>query len=424
MRRAASWMALVVVAWAGACAAAEGSGPAGTAGGSAGAGNADAANEIGSSSGGGFGDAGLDVSSPDDAALEPDAACVTASESAELEYLPVDIIWMVDNSVSMKPAIDQVTQGLNAFAQLIDGKNLDYKVIMLSLRSPTNPVTIGGGTRYAVCVPPPLAGDTNCGNSARFFQSSVDIRSTQPLEQFLGTLAQTNGYVLGQERGGEPWKDELRPSATRTIVVVTDDNSRLSATEFEHFAGGKNPFNSLTLPPGILETYWNGLFSGYVFSGIYGWGSDTDPSVKCSYPGGSQPPASGFTYTHLVQKTGGVRAQLCAGSAAWGPFFDSVAQAVAKASKLTCTLALPTPSQGTLDPKKVNVQVVAASGVTTLHKVSNAAACDQSGGWYYDDEASPTQVLLCPVSCDAAGQAGASGQVDIEVFFGCETIVK
>jgi hypothetical protein len=332
---------------------------------------------------------------------------------------------MVDNSVSMKPAVDEVTAGLNAFAQLIAAKNLDYKVIMLSLRSKTNPVIISGSQRYAVCIPPPLAGDANCGNGPRFFQSSIDIKSTQPLEQFLGTLGQTNGYTPGTERGGDPWQQELRAGASRTIVVVTDDNARLSANDFEHFAGGKNPFNSLTLPAGILEPFWNGLFTDYVFSGIYGWGSDSDPSVKCTYPGGTQPPASGTTYTELVQKTGGVRAQLCAGSAAWGPFFDAVAQAVVTGSKLSCELALPIPSQGTLDPSKVNVRVVTPTGTTTLFKVAGAAACDASGGWYYDDEVNPTKVLLCPSSCQAAQDAGsASGQVQIEVLFGCATIVK
>jgi hypothetical protein len=102
-----------------------------------------------------------------------------------------------------------------------------------------------------------------------------------------------------------------------------------------------------------------------------------------------------------------------------------VAQAVVKGSKLSCELALPTPSQGTLDPSKVNVRVVTPTGTTTLFKVAGAAACDASGGWYYDDEVNPTKVLLCPSSCQAAQDAGsASGEVQIEVLFGCATIVK
>ncbi len=380
--------------------------------------------------GGGGGVAGADGgvlidSGPSDAPFDPDAACATTTEKATPELLPVDIIWAVDNSISMSPAIDEVTKGLNAFAQLIGGKNLDYRVIMLSYRSKTNPVTVKGSPRYAVCIPPPLAGDSGCGNGPRFFQSSIDIRSTQPLEQILGTLGQTDGYKQGQEKGGEPWKDKLRPTASKTFVIVSDDNSRLAASDFENFPGGKNPFNSSTLPPGILDASWNGLFTGYVFDGLYGWGSTSSASVKCQYPGGSSPPSAGPTYTQLVLKTGGVRAQICDGASAWGPFFNDVAQAVTHNSKLSCELALPTPSVGTLDPLKVNVGIVSATGSTTLPKVAGAGACTASGGWHYDNDTAPTKVILCPASCAAAEQAGLkTGAVEIAVQFGCTTVVR
>ena len=398
-----------------------------------GGGVTDASTDTGSSGGsggsGGTGglatDATLDLNLPTDAQFDPDAACATASEAAEIEFLPVDIIWVVDNSVSMAPAIAEVTAGLNAFVALIAGRSLDYKVIMLSLRSKTNPVQVGGSDRFGVCIPPPLAGDSDCGNGPNFFQSSIDIRSTQPLEQFLGTLGQTNGYRPGDEKGGEPWMQELRPQATKTIVVVSDDNSRLSADQFETFPGGGNPFNSLDLPPGILDSSWNGLFDDYVFDALYGWGSDTNPGVKCTYSGGGSPPSSGATYTELVSRTSGVRAQICDGSSAWGPFFDAVAQAVSQTSKIRCELDIPPPSEGTLDPGKVNVTVNGMNGSTTVLKVAGAAACDSAGGWYYDDDANPTQVILCPASCDAAqAEADVAAGVSVDVHFGCATLVK
>lgn len=362
---------------------------------------------------------------PDGPDVTPDSACASSVQEATTTQLPVDIVWMVDNSASMQPAIAEVTAGLNDFAALIAGKNLDYRVIMLSLRSKTSPVVISGSNRYPVCIPPPLAGDADCGDGARFFQSSVDIRSTQPLEQFLGTLGQTAGYQQGEAKGGEPWADKLRPEATKTIVVVTDDNARLSPTDFETFPGGQNPFNSLTLPPGILDPSWSGLFEGYVFSGIYGWGSDNDPSVTCVYTDGTKPPSAGPTYTTLVKKTGGVRAKLCDASAAWGPFFDAVAQAVIETSKLSCELSIPKPQDGELDPAAVNVQIVSNDMPSPLYKVSGAAACGPDGGWYYDDDVAPTKVLLCPASCDAAQAAVGPGKTGkIEVLFGCATVAK
>jgi hypothetical protein len=371
-------------------------------------------------------DGGLQFDGQGDAdPLDPDSACAAAVQEATVEVLPVDIIWMIDNSASMNPAIQEVQAGLNAFAGQIGAKNIDYKVIMLSLRSKTSPIIINGGTRYPVCIPPPLAGDSNCGTGPRFFHSSIDILSTQPLEQFLGTLGQTEGYKPGQAKGGDPWAAELRTQATKTIVVVTDDNARLSATEFETFMAGQNPFNSLMLPDGILRSSWNGLFDGYLFSGIYGWGSDTDPSLTCASGTPGFPASSGPTYTTLVQKTGGVRAKICDGAAAWQPFFDSVAQAVIATSKLSCVLDIPTPMSGILDKNAVNVQIVDNGVATPVYKVAGASACGVGGGWYYDNDAAPTKIILCPESCDTANASVGPGKMGrIEVLFGCATILK
>ena len=344
-------------------------------------------------------------------------ACTGVSAEATLEALPVDIIWMVDNSNSMDPAIAQVKAGMNNFAALIAASSLDYKVILLSKRG-TGPLEI--------CIPQPLAGDASCGNGPLFFQSSVDVLSTQPLEQFLGTLGQTEGYMLGQPRGGEPWAQELRLEATKTIVVVTDDNARLSATQFQTFAGGQNPFNSLTLPPGILDASWGGLFNNFVFSGIYGWGDPNDPTVTCQYPDTTSPPNAGPTYTTLVQLTGGVRAQICDGAPAWANFFDSVAQAVVQSSEVDCVLAIPPPPEGEeLDIDKVNVELVSGNDATLIPNVTNQAGCGSGEGWYYDDPVTPANVILCPVSCDHAQDlAGPNQPGKVEVQFGCDTIVQ
>ncbi|MEO7092129.1 MAG: hypothetical protein ABI175_02685 [Polyangiales bacterium] len=370
-------------------------------------------------------DVGLDVKA-DTGPIDPDAACASTAVTAKVDVLPVDIIWVVDNSSSMEPAVAQVKTGLNDFAAKIAAKSLDYKVIMLAIRNKTSPLTLGGGTRYPVCIPAPLAGDDNCGNGPRFFHTSVDIFSTQPLEQILGTLGQTAGYKVGESRGGDlPWADQLRKTATKTFVIVTDDDSRLSATEFETFAGGKNPFNSNTLPPGILDPSWTAItggFDGYSFSGIYGWGSLTDPSVVCKFTDGTSPAKSGATYTTLVTKTGGVRAKLCDGAAAWGTFFDAIATSVVKTSKLACDLEIPLPATGTLDPSQVNVRISSGGKTEIIPKVKDAAACGTDAGWYYDDDLAPKRVFLCPAACTKVNTPISTDKNTIEVLFGCKTI--
>ncbi len=360
---------------------------------------------------------------PTDVSLAPDAACSRSAVAAQIERLPVDIIWVVDNSISMAPAIDEVIRGLNTFAGVVGSRGLDYRVVLLSLRNVLRNVTVPDGRRYAVCIPAPLAGNALCGNGPRFFHSSVDIRSTQPLEQLLGTLGQTMGYTAADPRGGEAWRAFLRPAASKSIVVVTDDQSRLSADLFETFRGGTNP-NSRTfdLPPGLLDPSWGGLFTNYTFSGIYGWGDAANPAVRCMYPGGTSAASSGAVYSTLVSRRGGVRARICDGASTWAPFFDRIATAVERTSRIACDLAIPTPPGGSvLDPRLVNV-VVRGTTETLIGKVANAAACRSTGGWYYDNEARPTRVTLCPASCDRANEELRGGSAAIEVQFGCITI--
>ena len=75
----------------------------------------------------------------------------------------------------------------------------------------------------------------------------------------------------------------------------------------------------------------------------------------------------------------------------------------------------------------MNVAFTSPLGSTQLFQVdgpSGATPCDPTkGGWYYDDPKTPTKILLCPASCDAANAivgAGKPGQ--IEVTFGCNTV--
>ena len=88
--------------------------------------------------------------------------------------------------------------------------------------------------------------------------------------------------------------------------------------------------------------------------------------------------------------------------------------------QLACEIAVPTPTQGTLDPMKVNVSYTPGGGSEqTIGKVADEASCGASGGWYYDDNANPTMIILCPSTCDGV-QADDEGK--IEVVLGCTTI--
>jgi hypothetical protein len=352
-----------------------------------------------------------------------DADCPAVVVSARVERAPVDMIWVVDNSASMQVAIDQVSRGLAHFADQVAASGLDYRVIMLSLRSSSNPVRIGSSDRFGVCVTPPLAGDEWCGDGERFFHINADIRSVEPLEQLLGTLAQTSGYGPEDARGSEPWAHLLRPEATKSIIVVSDDNSRLSPDDFERFSGGGNPFGETTLPPGLFDRSWERTFHDYLFHALYGYGDAGDRGDRCVYSDGSSPPSGGPTYTTLVQRTGGVRAPICTGADAWRPFFNQVATSVVRSARRDCRIAIPTPPEEMMFvPDMLNVVLRSTGEEQTLPRVEHLDACGFSGGWYYDDASSPTEVSLCPESCDQAVHAIRYYGASLLVEFGCDSL--
>lgn len=91
---------------------------------------------------------------------------------------------------------------------------------------------------------------------------------------------------------------------------------------------------------------------------------------------------------------------------------------------VACNYDLPDAAGGeTIDPERVNVLVLpsGASAPDTIPQVNGAAACNTSGGWYYDDNLAPSGILFCPATCTAVeGDAGAR----VELLFGCESVVK
>jgi hypothetical protein len=91
-----------------------------------------------------------------------------------------------------------------------------------------------------------------------------------------------------------------------------------------------------------------------------------------------------------------------------------------RGNALPCDYALP---KNTTDPKKVNVDFTPKGGATTrLLYVTDASGCDPvNGGWYYDNAAMPSRIIVCGATCDAF-KKDPSGQVDI--VLGCGTVIK
>jgi hypothetical protein len=94
-----------------------------------------------------------------------------------------------------------------------------------------------------------------------------------------------------------------------------------------------------------------------------------------------------------------------------------------RGAALSCSYLIPQPPSGeTIDYNAINVQYTPEGGAPTIiPQVSAPVGCPPSGlAWYYDNPASPKQIILCDTSCTQI--KATKGQVDVLV--GCATILK
>lgn len=79
----------------------------------------------------------------------------------------------------------------------------------------------------------------------------------------------------------------------------------------------------------------------------------------------------------------------------------------------------PMPAGQDIDPTKVNVNFRDSLGM--VHTVGQAPGPDscQNGGWYYDNPAAPTNISLCPSTCEVVK---ADGKAELDILLGCNVI--
>jgi hypothetical protein len=95
-----------------------------------------------------------------------------------------------------------------------------------------------------------------------------------------------------------------------------------------------------------------------------------------------------------------------------------------RTAELACSFPIPTSERAGQDvePGEVNLKYTSGSGdAVTIPQVADSGACDADGGWYYDDNAMPTTMTLCPASC---GAVNGDPNGSLEIVLGCRTVVK
>ena len=319
-----------------------------------------------------------------DAALDPDAACASSTLTATKAM--VDIIFVIDTSGSMTEEIVQTKKNINDFAQTIGKSGLDYQVIMLA-----QPGVAGN----SVCVPPPLGGANCASNPPTFQHIPVGIGSKDSLSKILSTYDSATPNLN--------WAKYLRPTATKVFVEITDDNSALAFASFETQLLAK-------LPAGMFGTAQN---RKYIFDSICGW---TDPSAPLSAMKCPTAVNIGAEYQNLSLLTKGIIDSVC--KADYKAVFQNIAKGVS--GLLGCQFNMPVSNGNPIDPTKVLVYFTPGSGPSVnFTQVTDPSKCAQfPDGWYFDNNAAPTKILLCAGACATVG-SDASGKVDILV--GCAT---
>jgi hypothetical protein len=322
-------------------------------------------------------------------------SCAAISASAEAKLQPADIIIAVDTSGSMDEESAEVQANLNNFATIITQSGIDVHVVLIADSS--------------VCIPPPLGAGPCNGMDEKLpaYRHVVQgVASTDAFQQILATYPQ--------------WKGVLRAEASKTLAVVSDDESNMSAAAFTQallaldpptFQGFKFDAIVSSMSPDAC------IFGGCFFNCLACTNPCCNKAAFCTPLSAEE----GKIYKELINQTGGVYGDLC--SQNFGPVFADMATAVVKSSQLSCVYDIPPPpDMETFDPTKVNVNYTPGGGAPTpILNVPDPSACGTTGGWYYDDPAQPTKIIACPTTCGTL-KADANGKVD--VLFGCQTEIK
>ncbi|WP_441288612.1 hypothetical protein ACSRUE_42875 [Sorangium sp. KYC3313] len=406
----------------------------------------------GETSGSGLGNGGeFDVGSgtgDKDAGLNGDTACVATRLQADYQQRPADIIFIIDNSESMKDEINSVQRNINQnFASIIAASKIDFRVIMLSRHGSSD-------VEQSVCIEAPL-GSGSCSpvpstpntNPPHFYQYNLDISSLDSLCMAIDTL---KGAVQPRGETMSPgWSQWLREDSLKVFVEITDDGvdcttKSLGADKavFEEGADIKlydldddEPANrNVAGGTSSAETFDAALMAvapeffgskdarNYKFFSFVGIKENNPPTT----PWPPEAPATweqcrpdsvdpGTTYQVLSVMTGGLRYPIQQ-HATYDAVFQAIADSVISGAKLSCEVDVPTAPDGhSIDLKTVQIEFSPSDGgpKKTFSQVKSLEECAGATSSFYIEEG---QIKLCEDTCAMAAQDNTAG---MELLYGC-----
>jgi hypothetical protein len=187
----------------------------------------------------------------------------------------------------------------------------------------------------------------------------------------------------------DSYKSFLRKDAPTHIIVVSDD-------EANPLLGGMEPADFKTQMEAKLG-------HPFIFHAIVADGQN-----------GCNGASVGTRYLTLADQTKGQKLPIC--TADWSGLFKKLESAVIESAPLPCDFEIPeAPAGQEGDPNLVDVGFTPTGGQkSSFPKATDASACGDKIGWFYDDNNAPTRIEFCPSACEKVKAGGKLG-----IAFGC-----
>lgn len=348
---------------------------------------------------------GTDPTTPDAEEL-----CGLETVEAQLIVKPIDILMILDNSASMTGEMVQIQNNINAnFKDILDQSGVDSQVLLLSQHGRADP-------DESVCIEAPLSSipEGGCANPppapgnipGQFVQFPVEVGSNNGLQLFLNNFSTIQA--------------QMRPDSFPVFFFITDDESNLSADNFESQLFARDPARF-----GSPEN------RTYRFHAIIGQKENNPPTEpftaddpivtdRCTAVQNNGAVAPGVVYQELSIRTGGVRFPICELNN-FNVIFQRIAEEVIEGVPAATSITIPTPPPGkTVDLEAIAIVFTPSDGgpLQIFELVPSAAEC-VAGGFFVDP--SGTTVTLCN---ETAAIVNADPEARVDFLFGCEFIVK
>ncbi len=338
-----------------------------------------------------------------------DGGC--ASSQSKAQQVPLDMYIMLDQSGSMSDAAGNSTKweatvaALKAFFQQPEaagiGVGIQYFPLTSSMQCPVSCATDADCGACGPCVPffgicAGAGGGDSC-NVDDYAKPEVEIAPLPGVSAALNmSLANhspsggtpTSAALDGTIKHAKDWAI-AHPDHVAVAVFATDGDPSSCDTD-------------LATINAIAAAGANGVPKILTF--VIGVGSSLNALNGIAASGGTN-------QAFLVDANANATQQ----------FLDAMNEI--RGSALACAYLIPQPAMGELDYDAVNVQYLPVGGQPELiPKVEGKQQCPASGkAWYYDNNATPKQIIMCDAACEAI-KMDKDGEVS--VIFGCKTIVN